>query len=29
MYIGANLLMLPGMTTIPAIITVSWSLSYE
>jgi exopolysaccharide production protein ExoZ len=29
MYIGANLLMLPGMTAIPAIITVSWSLSYE
>jgi len=29
MYVGANLLMLPGMTTIPAIITVSWSLSYE
>jgi exopolysaccharide production protein ExoZ len=29
MFIGANLLMLPGMTSIPAIITVSWSLSYE
>lgn len=29
LYINANLLMLPGMTTIPAIITVSWSLSYE
>lgn len=28
-YIGANLLMLPGMTRIPAIITVAWSLSYE
>jgi len=28
-YIGANLLMLPGMTRIPPIITVAWSLSYE
>jgi peptidoglycan/LPS O-acetylase OafA/YrhL len=29
MNISGNLLMLPGMTRIPAIITVSWSLSYE
>jgi exopolysaccharide production protein ExoZ len=28
-YIGANLLMLPGMINISPIITVSWSLSYE
>jgi exopolysaccharide production protein ExoZ len=28
-YIGANLLMLPGMLNMPPIITVSWSLSYE
>src|SRR5262249_3714465 len=29
LYLGANLLMLPGMTRIPAMITVAWSLSYE
>lgn len=28
-YIGANLLMLPGMLAIQPIITVTWSLSYE
>jgi len=28
-YVGGNLLMLPGMTRIPAMITVAWSLSYE
>jgi len=29
LFVGGNLLMLPGMTRMPAMITVAWSLSYE